>query len=413
MRKDANIKRYVYDKTPIRQQRYLQPIAWAISLSETKKLHLKINKVNMEGLKPPYLLLCTHMSFVDFKVTTMAIFPHRANYIVSLDGFIKREWLLRHAGGICKRKFTNDLRLVKDILHVLNVNKDILCIYPEARYSEDGTNSDLPESLGKLAKLAKVPVVVLNMHGNYLYQPIWNDLRKRKVDLVADMTQIITKEETNVLSVQEINDRINDAFYYDEWRYQRDNHIKIDDEHRAAGLHRILYQCPHCLKENMDSKGHKIWCNECHHEWELDEYGKLNSTSGETIFDHVPDWYKFQREQVRKAILDGTYEIKTDVVVDSLPNAKGLVTLGNAKFTHNLNGFVLEGNFDGEEFKLHKPVDTMYAIHIEWNFHGHPEAISLSTIEDTFFLYPIDLRNIATKVRIATEELYKIQVKNK
>ena len=60
----------------------------------------------MDGLKPPYLLLCTHHAFIDFKVQTRAIFPHPATYVVALDGFIGKEWLLRNVGGIGKRKFT-------------------------------------------------------------------------------------------------------------------------------------------------------------------------------------------------------------------------------------------------------------------------------------------------------------------
>jgi hypothetical protein len=348
------------------------------------------------------------MAFVDFKVTTMAIFPHRANYIVSIDGFIKRDWLLTHAGGICKRKFTNDVGLVREIIQVLNVNKDILCIYPEARYSEAGTTAILPPSLGKLVKMVKVPVVVLNMHGNYLHQPMWN-LHKRDVDLSADMTQIVRQDEVNTLTYQEINERIVKAFQYDEYKYQQDNHIKIDYEGRAEGLHHILYQCPSCKKENMDSKGHEIWCNECHKKWSLDEYGKLHASEGETEFDHVPDWYEFEREQVRQQILTGNYAIKTEAIVDSLPNAKGLITLGKATFIHNQDGFTLEGDFDGEHFLLQKPVNQMYSIHIEYNFHGHDEAISLSTLEDTYFIYPLELRNIATKVHFATEELYKLE----
>ena len=101
----------------------------------------------MKGLKPPYLLLCTHHAFIDFMVTTAAIFPHRANYVVAIDGFIGREWLLRQVGGICKRKFTSDLTLVRQIERVIG-NGDVLALYPEARYSLIGTTAVLPNSLG-------------------------------------------------------------------------------------------------------------------------------------------------------------------------------------------------------------------------------------------------------------------------
>lgn len=169
-------ERFDMQRKPIRQRQFLRPVTWLLSFPEVWKHKLRINRNRMEGIKPPFLLLCTHMAFIDFKVTTAALFPHRANYVVAIDGFLKREWLLRNAGGgICKRKFTNDLQLVRHIREVLTVNKDILALYPEARYSLVGTTAILPDSLGKMAKLLGVPVVMLNMHGHYLKSPpLWN-----------------------------------------------------------------------------------------------------------------------------------------------------------------------------------------------------------------------------------------------
>ena len=190
-----NIKRFDMEEKPRKEKFYLTPIAYLLSFPSVWSRHLKVNKVGIKGLKPPYILLCTHHAFIDFKVTTAAIFPHRANYIVAIDGFIKREKLLRNVGAICKRKFTNDTILFKQIKYGLEELKQIVAIYPEARYSLIGTNAILPESLGKMVKVLKKPVVVLNMHGNYLTQPVWN-LTMRKVPLEADMTLIITVEET-------------------------------------------------------------------------------------------------------------------------------------------------------------------------------------------------------------------------
>jgi 1-acyl-sn-glycerol-3-phosphate acyltransferase len=105
----------------------------------------------MEGVKPPYVLLCNHNAFLDFKVAVAATFPHRANFVVAIDGFIGRESLLRNVGCICKRKFTNDIVLIKHLQQVIK-NGDILAIYPEARYSLCGTTAFLPDSIGKLYK---------------------------------------------------------------------------------------------------------------------------------------------------------------------------------------------------------------------------------------------------------------------
>lgn len=400
-------------KKPIRQRGFLRPVTWLLSYPSTWKHRLKVNKKGMEGLKPPYLLLCTHHAFIDFKVTTAAIFPHRANYVVAIDGFIGREWLLRQAGGICKRKFTNDVQLIRQIRHVLLKQGDILALYPEARYSLVGTNAVLPESLGKMAKLLGVPVVMLNMHGNYLNSPCWN-LKSRGNRLEADLTRIFTPEELKEASVAEINAKINEAFTYDEYRWQKENGIVIDYPKRAEGLHKVLYQCPHCLTEyRMTSSGARITCNSCHKSWEMTTLGEMQAVVPAndedtlvTEFSHIPDWYEFERAQVRSEIERGVYAFTCEATVDALPNAKRYIRLGTATLSHTSEGFLLEGVFDGEPFLLEKPVASMYSCHIEYNYFGKGDCIDLSTLDDTYYIYPHGEDFSVTKLALATEELY-------
>ena len=403
------IKRFDFDMKPKKERIFLTPLAFLLSFPAVWKRHLKVNKVDMEGLKPPYILLCTHHAFQDFKVTTAAIFPHRANYIVAIDGFIGREWLLRNVGGIAKRKFTNDTKLVKQIKYSLENLKNIVAIYPEARYSLVGTTAILPDSLGKIIKLFKHPVVVLNMHGNYLSQPVWN-LKPRKLNIAADMTQIIKKDEIEQLSLDEINDRIQKAFVYDEYKWQFDNKVVIDEPFRAENLHKVLYQCPSCLTEHeMDSKGSKIWCNHCHKTYEMDVYGKLHATEGETEFSHIPDWYEFERSQVRKLIEEGSYQFEDDVIIDSLPNAKGYIRLGDGHLKHDVNGFVLTGTDFDQPLHLIKEPLSLYSLHIEYDYFGKGDCIDLSTLDDTYYIYPKNRKNVVTKLHFAVEELFKIE----
>ena len=106
----------------------------------------KVEKINMEGLKPPYMVLSNHMHFIDFELTAMATFPHRVNNVVSIDGYYMRPWLMELIGCIATRKFTMDLHLVKSIRKVLS-RGDVLCMYPEARYSPCGVQSYIPENV--------------------------------------------------------------------------------------------------------------------------------------------------------------------------------------------------------------------------------------------------------------------------
>ncbi len=401
-----NVKRFDMIKKPQRQ--LLRPLIWSLCFPSVWSHKTKITKINMDGIKPPYLLLSNHNAFMDFKVLTRAIFPHRANYVIAIDGFIKREWILRRVGGICKRKFTKDLTLIKQLKRVVN-NKDIAVIYPEARYSLCGTNSVLPDSLGKLVKFLNVPVVVLMCHGHHINSPFWNTPYDRHVKgLSATMTCIANQEDVNKLSHQEIMKKINDSFYYDDFKWQKENKIVVNYPNRAQGLHKVLYQCPNCKTEyEMDSNGTKIWCNHCHKEWTMTEYGELVANDGKTEFSHIPDWYKWQRENVRKEVFENKYKFDSIVHIDSLPNSKGYIHLGKGHLIHDMDGFILTGNYNSEDYKIELNAKDTYSVHIEYNYlNKFGDCIDLNTLTDTLYVYPECDKFSITKISLATEELY-------
>lgn len=408
----AAMPRYDLNELPKKMKWYLKPVAWLLAFPETIACHTKVRKHGVKGLKGGYLLLCNHNSFFDFKVATKALFPRGANYVVAIDGFINREQLLRNVGCICKRKFIPDAGLVKQLKYSIFHNHYIAAVYPEARYSLTGTTSILPDSLGKMIKLFKAPVVTLITHGNHLHQPVWN-LKPRKIHTSADMTYILTPQDIEKMSVEEINAKVKEAFYYDDYEYQLINHIQIKAKDRAEHLERILYKCPHCGSEHsMKSEGSKLWCDACHKTYEMDFYGRMHATEGLTEFEHIPDWFEWERGEVRKEILAGTYRMETTVHIDSLPNTTGYYRIGEGSLIHDLHGFHLHADLD-EKTVLHidKLVSENYGVHIEYDYFGKGDGISFSLSNDTYYLFPVKQEISVTKVHFAVEELYKIQIK--
>ncbi len=402
-----SIKRFDLNRAPRKQFPLLMPLIWLLSFPDYWKHKSKIIKTGMEGLKPPYLLLCNHNAFLDFKIASVAVFPHRTNNVVAIDGFLKREWLLRAVGCIGKRKFTNDISLIRNLMQVIK-NKNIAVVYPEARYSLCGTNAILPGSLGKLVKLLNVDVVTLITHGHHIDSPFWH-LGSRGVQTVADMTCLISKDELADLSADEINGKIEKAFYYDDFAWQKKNGIRISQLNRAEGLHKVLYQCPHCKTEyRMDSQGSELFCKHCGKVWEMTELGELKAKNGETEFAHIPDWYEWEREQVRAEIETGTYHFSDQVIVRSLPNAKGYIEIGLAEFVHNMNGFTVKGEYEGKPYFMEKSPQSQYSCHIEYEYLGKfGDCIDLNTLKDTWYCYPQGKNFSVTKIALATEEMYK------
>ena len=401
-------KRFDMNRPPVRTRWYLRPLTFILSYPDVRKHRAVIRKHGTEDLKPPYILLCNHNAFLDFKVATMCTWPHRANYVVAIDGFIGREKLLRDVGCICKRKFTDDLTLILHLKKVLE-NGDIAVIYPEARYSLCGTTAVLPASLGKMAKLFKVPVAALICHGHHINSPFWN-LKDRGVrPTEADFSLLFTPEDLKRLSQDEINEKIVEAFQYNEYAWQKEKGIRIRYPKRAEGLHKVLYQCPACLREfRMNSKGDKLFCEACGTEWTYSELGELRSESGKG-FSHIPDWYEWERENVRQEVEAGSYSSgELEVHVDTLPNAKRFIRLGNGTLVHDMNGFRVSGtDTDGDPFLMEKSVPSLYSCHIEYEYLGkYGDCIDLNTLEDTWYIYPHGRDFAITKMALATEELY-------
>jgi len=410
-----NPKKYNTARYPIRQPLFFVGLIWLLSKIMLLGKKHKVEKINMEGLKPPYMVLSNHMSFIDFELAAMGTFPHRVNNVVNIDGYYLRPWLMEWIGAICTRKFTMDLHLIKSIRKSLQ-RGDILCMYPEARYSPAGINSYIPESVGMLVKRCEVPVVAVLHRGNYLHAPFWNFRKKRKVPLHTTLTQILTAEQIEQMSAEEINAAVREALTYDDYRYQKENGILITENFRAEGMHKILYQCPHCLAESkMASEGAEIFCTECGKRWTLGEDGQLSANEGETEFSHVPDWFLWEREQVKGQIERGEYSFEDEVEVYSMPRCWRFEPLGKAELTHSVDeGFILEGEHRGKSWRVQREPLQINSLHVEYDFpHIKPfDCVDISTENDSFYCFPTQT-DVVTKLAFATEIIYERHMADK
>ncbi len=399
------------NRIPPRQNLFFMPFIWGISYIFTRCSGLSIKKARMKGLKPPFIVLGTHHAFMDFCVTPLALFPYRANYISELEGFeAYGEWLYRQAGCLGTRKFINDIALIQNIRRVLE-RKDILVLYPEARYANVGTSSTLQPSVAKLVKMLKVPVVVINMRGNYLQSPIWNLKKRREAKLDATITQVFTKEELAHTTVDEVYDKLSKALAYDEYAWQADSKMSITYKKRAEGLELPLYQCPVCKKEfGMKTRDYMIFCTSCNASWEMNQYGKLIRKDHQQEETHIPDWYEWQRKQTIQEIKENKYFLECKVRIEALPNAVNFIDCGTGILRHVKEGFYLTFTDYGEkeEKTLFFSSKTLYSIHTEYNYRKKGQCITLSTMDNTYFLFPLEAEFNATKIQFATEYFYSI-----
>ncbi len=96
--------------------------------------------------------------------------------------------------------------------------------------------------------------------------------------------------------------------------------------------------------------------------------------------------------------------------MNTLPNAKKFIYLGEGTMIHDGNGFLVKGiDVDGDPFEMRQTVPSLYSCHIEYEYLGKfGDCVDLNTFDDTWYIYPDPEKCefSVTKMALATEELY-------
>lgn len=170
-----------------------------------------------------------------------------------------------------------------------------------------------------------------------------------------------------------------------------------------------LYQCISCKTEfKMITKGSTIKCEACGAEYEMDELGTLHKKGSEDSL-YIPDWYDWERQRVNEEIDAGEYLLDTRVRIEALPNSFNFVDCGEGRLVHSKDGFDLTYyNYRTDQMEtLHFAPKSTISIHTEYDYRGKGQCVTLSTLDDTFFIYPLEDGFNATKIQFATEYLAK------
>ena len=376
--------------------------------------HVKTDKA-VRKLKGPYLILSTHAAFMDFPQLIVGLMPRTTGWVMSVEEYRRGDWLMYGIGGMPKRKFTHDIVTAKHILRYLKTLKHSCALYPEARWALAGINERLDDALGKLCKHANVPIVLFKAYGNFINSPQWCKHPYRGIRQEAEISLLFTPEEMKQMTADEVQAKIEKAFERDEYKWQVEKGYHIKCKERAKGLHKILYKCPACGVEfKTRSAGTKLWCDACGATWEMDTLSRLQGVNTDKGFSHIPDWYRWEREEVRKEVEAGTYHFEDDVRVEDYYSTKvGFVNVGDAHVVHDENGFTFDGTVDGKPFHLNKPVSSMYSVHIEYDFLNRGDCFDIATDETSYFMFLKTAENYLTKMHFAQEELYDYYVRNK
>ncbi len=401
-------------KKPIKPNLLFRTLLKVVSLPDIIATRFKCNKIGMERLKrnEPALFLMNHSCFLDLEIVPTVLYPRPFNIVATTDAFIGKNWLMRHIGCISTNKFVTDTNLVRDMLHALRKLKSSVVMFPEAGYSFDGRCMPLPDTLGKMVKMMGVPLVIITTHGAFARDPLYNNLQKRRVKVSADVKYLLSSEEIEAASAEEIQEIILKEFNFDNFGWQNSHKVKISEPFRADSLNRILYKCPSCKKDGyMLGKGTDITCTSCKKSYFLDEYGTLCAKDGETEFAHITDWYDWERECVKGEVERGEYSL--DIPVDILMTVTDhkFYRIGEGRLRHDSSGFILDG-CDGKLHYEQKPL-CAHTVNSDFYFYQIGDMVSIGNNDHLFYCFPKVEGDIVTKIRFAAEEIYKIKCSQK
>ena len=326
---------------------------------------VKIKTVNKVGMpEKPSIILCNHGSFIDFIYAAALIRKCKPNFIVARLYFYNKylRWLLATLGAFPKSMFATDLENAKNCLTVLR-SGGILAMMPEARLSTTGRFEDIQEATYSFIKKAGVNVYTIKINGDYFADPKWGKGFRRGSVVEAEFDLLYTADQVKALSLDEMKAGIEQRISYDEfqWLAQRPD-IHYRSRHMAEGLENILATCPICHgKYTLTTKGDQVLCSHC---GQLTSVDSRYNFTGDFPFQNFAQWYDWQKDLLKKEILENPdYVLRSNVELRLPGNGNGLTRHGGQGVcVLSRDGLTYEGTKDGETVRLHFSLTRIYRL---------------------------------------------------
>lgn len=360
------------------------------------------DKDMIQNIDGPFLLLTNHGSFYDVFYASKLVEPVKMAFILNRYYFRKpgMRKILTRIGTIPKRLFSPDIETIKKTIRTIKTGYPIL-MCPEGRLSADGTNYFITKETGKLVKQLKVPVVIATINGAYLVKPKW---RKHKIKgpVHTKVNRIILADELKSLSVEEINQIINENITYNEFEYAREHKIVYKDKKKAEGLENILYRCPHCNSEyHITTNKNTITCESCGFSLNINEHYSFDDN--ELNIKDIHDWYERMVKYEKENTIDKMVKLSCEVKVKcmNMSNHK-LDTYGEGVCTLDKNTFTFEGVVGGEKEQIELQTVAMRGLAFsageEFEFYHN---------DNLYYFYPKENPELCAKWALIVDEVVK------
>ncbi len=195
---------------------------------------------------------------------------------------------------IMRPKGTNAASTVKEMLRALRFG-DNVCMFAEGARSWNGITAPILPSTGKVIKSSKCALVTYKITGGYFVSPMWSVGGTRRGKIHGSVVNIYTAQQIADMTVDEINEIINQDLYEDAYQTQALKNNKYKGKHLAEKMESLVYCCPKCMSiDSLTSSKNIVTCAKCATTFSFDEYGKVNGIDQKNI----KELFVFLRDKV-------------------------------------------------------------------------------------------------------------------
>lgn len=252
------------------------------------------------------------------------------------------KWIKHALAPIPKSKSLRDTSAIKLCFEVAKANKNI-AIYPEGATTYSGELCTIDPSIVKLAKKIKYKIAIVNVEGGFQSRPKFGTGASRRGKLKSYVKKIITIEELEALSNDELFDIIKENI-----KVPLVEGVNYKSKARAHYLETTLYYCDKCDSFNTThSHIHDFYCKKCGVKYNVAKDLKLFMGEEETSISYL---FKKQEEKINSLSLEDisnlVYEDNATLyeVVNykKIPKSSGELKLINSSIVVGAYTFKLE-----------------------------------------------------------------------